>query len=71
MPYIPNPDKPGEIETIREAVEAILQCQTRGGGWRMGELERRLNIHSKQLADAVEVIDQMLDKHYPPVEAGA
>jgi hypothetical protein len=71
MPYIPNPDKPGEISTLRDAVGSILQCRTRGGGWRMGELERQLNIHAEQMAAAVDSLDQTLDEHYPPVEAGA
>lgn len=65
--YIPNPEKPGELSSLRAAVDAILQCRTRGGGWRMGELERRLNIHAEQMAADIETLDEELDKFYPPV----
>jgi len=66
--YVPNPEKPGELSALRAAVDAILQCRTRGGGWRMGELERRLNIHAEKMAADIEVLDQVMDEHYPPLK---
>lgn len=67
--YIQNPNKPGELSTLREAIEAIKNCRSKGGGWRMGELERRLNFHIDQMDAAVETLDQVMDEHYPPLQA--
>lgn len=66
--YIPNPNKPGELSTLRQAIDEIKNCRSKGGGWRMGELERRLNFHIEQMDEAVETLDQVLDEHYPPLQ---
>lgn len=67
--YIPNPNKPGELSTLRQAIDDIKNCRSKGGGWRMGELERRLNFHIEEMDAAIESLDQEMDKHYPPLKA--
>jgi len=66
--YIPNPNKPGELSTLRQAIDEIKNCRSKGGGWRMGELERRLNFHINQMDQAIEILDQVMDQHYPPLQ---
>lgn len=70
MPYIPNPDKPGELSTLQEAVDELILCRTRGGGWDLAKLDRWLDRFPLQIADAVRVLGETLDEFYPPVEQG-
>ncbi|MGI2294133.1 hypothetical protein [Paenibacillus sp. GXUN7292] len=70
MTYIPNPDKPGELSTLQEAVDELLLCRTRGGGWDLAKLDRWLDRFPIQMANAIKVLDHLLDEHYPPVQEG-
>jgi|GEM_PF-7048502 hypothetical protein len=71
MPYIPNPSKPGEVSKLQEAVDELLLCRTQGSGWNLTKLDKWLYRFPIQMAEAVKVLDEILDEHYPPVEAGA
>ena len=66
--YIPNPNKPGELSTLREAVDALMECRTKGGGWDLAKLDRWLKLYPNQLPEAIETLDDVLDEHYPPLQ---
>jgi hypothetical protein len=69
--YIPNPNKPGELSTLRVAVDALMECRSKGGGWDLEKLDRWLKLYPNQMPEAIETLDDVLDEHYPPMEVGA
>lgn len=66
MAYIPNPDKPAAVSTIRRALDALTACRA-GGGFNLTMLDAWMQTYPQQLEEAAEEIDAVLDEHYPPV----
>ncbi|MFD2116384.1 hypothetical protein ACFSTH_08135 [Paenibacillus yanchengensis] len=66
MTYVPHPDKPGEINTIRKAIDELIECQSVGGGIDLIKLNSWLQLYPYQMLEAAEVLDSILDEHYPP-----
>ncbi|WP_271754943.1 hypothetical protein [Cohnella sp. JJ-181] len=65
MAYIPNPDKPSSVSTIRRALDELAACRS-GGGFNLAKLDRWMQTYPEQLEEAAEEIDAVLDEHYPP-----
>lgn len=63
--YIPNEDKPGELSTLHEGIGKLMECQVQGK-WDLGKLDSWLKQHPDRMKEAVEVLDSVLDEHYPP-----
>ncbi|MFC3802674.1 hypothetical protein [Cohnella sp. GCM10012308] len=67
MAYIPNPDKPAAVSTIRQALDALTACRA-GGGFNLAKLDAWMQTYLEQLEEAADDIDAVLDEHYPPDE---
>jgi hypothetical protein len=70
LTYVPNPDKPGELSTLRLAVDDLILCRRAGGGWDLAKLDQWLQRYPLELSEAVNTLDEVLDEHYPPTETG-
>lgn len=70
MPYIPNPDKPGELSTIAEGISAFYECCTEGGGVNLEKFAKWKSRYPAAMWEAYETLNMVLDEHYPPVEQG-
>lgn len=64
MTYIPNPDKPGEADEIKQHIDSLYECK-KTGVWDMEGVMKWLKSNLPQMADAADCMAGCMEDMFP------